>query len=72
MLPGRRTSWGEGLEMREKEDGKISAGCRGIQDCGGVVRDEIEKESGTTSGREIGSYRVHAGLSTQPSLFPFH
>lgn len=23
MPPGRRTSWGEGLEMREEEDGEI-------------------------------------------------
>ena len=38
MLSGRRTNLGEGLEIREKEDGKINADSWGIKDCGGVVR----------------------------------
>lgn len=42
MLSGRRTNLGEGLEMREKEDGKINADNWDIKYCG-VVRHAIER-----------------------------
>lgn len=42
MLSGRRTNLGEGLEMREKEDGKINADNWDIKYCG-VARHAIER-----------------------------
>lgn len=43
MLLGRRSSLGEDLVVREKEDCKISAGWLGYKDCRGVVKDEVER-----------------------------